>query len=80
MFRNRFGDCTDRVLSVYVTTSHVAFSFNHVHASVGTVETSLGRGLIPSSHCASAPATCGAAIDVPDSFSYVDVFEGSVDR
>ena len=54
-------------LRTYVTSPHDAFFFSHVHAfsSLELEATS------PCNHVATAPVTCGAAIDVPSSSTYV---------
>jgi hypothetical protein len=47
----------------YVTALHVEFCFNQFHASVGVVVVTV----VVCKYRATAPLTCGAAMDVPDS-------------
>ena len=54
---------------------HVALVFSQFHTSVGVV----GVTVADCKNLAAAPATCGAAIDVPDSRTYISGDDGHVE-
>ena len=67
MFSNLFGVCSVRPEEKRVTASQVACFFTHAQAAVAPVARLVGADASPCRYCATAPLTCGAAIEVPDS-------------